>query len=157
MLKDHLMHYTFPTATMAKLAEYGWQPSRNIAPQHAILAWEQDGYSAFQAGVHFIQSFNGITLKHRSWDGKAEDESYFDSVLATQGFDRLWALEVYQPLIGKKLLPVGQGYSRHLSYLIAEDGAMYAGYDDFFCEIGTDIISALENIIFKRDFLILQS
>lgn len=150
------MRYAFPAASAAILAAHGWQAGRNIAPQAAILTWEQDGYAVFPAGVHFIQSFHGITLSHRSWNGDADDESCFDAIQATRGFDRLWALEVYQPLIGQKLLPVGQGYARHLSYLIAEDGAVYAGYDDFFCRIGADVVAALENIMFKRDFLILQ-
>ena len=77
------MRYAFPAASAAILAAHGWQAGRNIAPQAAILAWEQDGYTVFPAGVHFIQSFHGIALSHRSWNGDADDESCFDAIQAT--------------------------------------------------------------------------
>ncbi|WP_227106711.1 SUKH-3 domain-containing protein [Chromobacterium rhizoryzae] len=151
------MTYEFTPEIEAKLIEYGWHPSRFTNNSKTLSIWKNEGYDIFQEGLNFINSFNGIILKHSSRSGEFEDESCFDGALAAEGFDRLWAIEVYEPIIGKKLLPIGQGYSRHLTYLISEDGAIYGGYDDFLCQIGINAIKAIENIILNHEFTVLNS
>ncbi|MCD0493619.1 SUKH-3 domain-containing protein [Chromobacterium violaceum] len=151
------MNYCFIPTVESVLIKNGWHPDRKVPIQNIILTWKNEGYNIFQEALDFIQNLDGITFKHPSKSGESEDESCFNSILATKGFDRLWAIEVYEPLIGKKLLPIGQGYSRHLTYLMSNDGAIYGGYDDFFCEIGSDICKAMENIICNKEFITINS
>ncbi|WP_082107257.1 SUKH-3 domain-containing protein [Chromobacterium vaccinii] len=151
------MNYKFTRQTMDVLIKHGWSPNRAISTQGIISTWKNEGYEIFQEALDFIKTLDGITFKHTSRSGESEGESCFDSILATKGFDRLWAIEVYEPIIGKKLIPIGQGYSRHLTYLISNDGAIYGGYDDFFCEIGSDVCKAIENIICNKEFITINS
>lgn len=139
------------------LVTHNWGSNRAISIRDIISAWRNEGYEIFQAALDFIKTLDGITFKYPSKSGESEDESCFDSILTTKGFDLLWAIEVYEPLIEKKLLPIGQGYSRHLIYLMSNDGAVYGGYDDFFCEIGSDICKAMENIICNKEFITINS
>lgn len=60
--------------------------------------------------------------------------------------------DYYEKLTGESLVPVGLGYSGHMTFLVGEGGGMYGGYDDYFCRIGKSVEEAMANILFVRTF-----
>ncbi|QWF15012.1 SUKH-3 domain-containing protein [Lysobacter capsici] len=145
------MPWTFDAETRAVLQRHGWRGERSVATDAIQRAWQDDGYDVFAGGLRFARSFAGLRLRHPSWSGADGDESVFDPILASARFDRAWASERYQPAAKQRLLPIGQGYSAHLTYLIGDDGAIFGGYDDSLRRFGDSVEDALGNILLRRN------
>jgi hypothetical protein len=151
------MIFEFNVETAGWLKKNGWSPTRKINAKNHISKWKDDGYDVFALGIEFAKSFAGINLPHPSFNRISQDKSFFDPVVATRRFNRLWAVEVYEGLAGQKLLPVGQGYSEHLTYLLGDGGGLFGGFDDYFCEVGPTLEDALFCILHAKPFISLSA
>lgn len=149
------MQWRFDRETRAALQRHGWRDDRDVEVGAIQRAWEHDGYRVFASGLRFARAFAGLRLRHRSWSGADTDESRFDPILAIARFDRAWASERYESAARQRLLPIGQGYSAHLTYLIGDDGAIFGGYDDSLRRFGDSVEDALGNILLRRNQAIL--
>jgi len=146
------MKFCFDEKSLSLLRRAGWHSQRNVKTDLYLLNWCKDGYTVFPHALEFARSFGGIHLAHRGYGSDAPDESHFDPSVATRRFDRAWAVDKYEGLAKEILIPVGQGYSGHLTFLIGTQGGFYGGYDDYFCRIGETVEEALANILFGRAF-----
>lgn len=141
------------SAASAVLQAYGWVPHRSIDINNITTAWKADGYAATQVAREFAKSFGGLRIKHQAYANPNDsDESLFDPEYSVNKFDRKWTTEVYEPLIGERLCPIGIGHSGHIIYLISESGRIFGGYDDYFCLIGETVAEAFENIFFRHSY-----
>ncbi|MGE9785855.1 hypothetical protein ACQP6X_07385 [Acinetobacter baumannii] len=61
--------------------------------------------------------------------------------------------EEYSLKAGSDLLPIGLGYSEHLTYFIDPSFKFYGGYDDYFCKIGDSVNSFFNNIFYEKNFI----
>ena len=81
------------------------------------------------------------------------DYSIFDAKKATLEIDASWVFDVYNPKIKSQLVPIGQGYTEHMTYLISPEGCFYGAYDDYFCLIGNSAQHFFDNILFNKTFI----
>lgn len=146
------MSYQFDEKLTSALERCGWHPKRKVKTSHYASDWKKDGYQIFRQALEFAESFGGITLLHPAYSGGASDESCFDPSAATRRLDRAWVVEDYERLAKEILVPVGQGYFGHLTYLIGNRGGFYGGFDDYFCKIGASVEEAMVRIIFNKEF-----
>ncbi|HCS8577015.1 TPA: SUKH-3 domain-containing protein, partial [Escherichia coli] len=72
-------------------------------------------------------------------------------IKAAGWIDSKWITEVYEPLVNKRLCPVGVGFSEHMTYFISDDGALYGGFDNYFCIIGGNINDAMLHLFFEHE------
>jgi len=124
---------------------------RKVETSQYISDWREGGYQIFAQALEFAESFGEITLLHPAYSGGVSDESCFDHSAATRRLDRAWVVEDYERLAKEILVPVGQGYSGHLTYLIGNRGGFYGGFDDYFCKIGASVEEAMVRIIFNKE------
>ena len=134
------------------LHEQGWKPNTNHTISDVKEIWKQKKYSVSESGIIFMKNFSGFKLIHDSYSGQSKDYSIFDGIKATQGIHSSWVTDDYQQRINKNLIPIGLGYSEHLTYFIAEDYSIYGGFDGDFSLIGDSINSFFENILFHKNF-----
>lgn len=147
------MYYQFDAKLISILERSGWHPMRKVKTSQYASDWKKEGYQIFRQALEFAESFGGITLVHPAYSGYgASDESLFDPSAATRRLDRAWVIEDYEGLANEVLIPVGQGYSGHLTFLIGDRGGLYGGYDDYFCRVGKTVGEALANILFSKGF-----
>jgi hypothetical protein len=146
------MNYEFNGELVSALQRAGWDSRRRVKTSSYVADWKREGYTIFPAALVFAENFGGFLLKHPGYNGEGSDESCFDPSAASRRLDRVWVVEDYQVLAGEELIPVGQGYSGHLTYLLGNDGGFYGGFDDYFCRIGRDVEDALANIVFAKGF-----
>jgi len=146
------MSYQFSDELISILERSGWSSMRKVRTNQYVSDWKRDGYKVFQQALDFSASFGEIRLAHPAYAGSAFDESYFDPSAATRRLDRAWVIEDYEGLAMEQLIPVGQGYSGHLNYLIGDRGGFYGGYDDYFCRIGKTVEEAIEKILLGKNF-----
>ncbi|MHC0019162.1 SUKH-3 domain-containing protein [Acinetobacter pittii] len=141
----------------ANIEEYlincGWYKGRKTDIEHTVEAWKADKYKIFNSAIVFVQSFNGLNIAHEAYRGKEKDFSYFNSIKATEGIDPAWIIEEYSLKAGNDLLPIGFGYSEHLTYFIDPSFKFYGGYDDYFCKIGDSVNSFFNNIFYEKNFI----
>jgi len=135
------------------LINFGWYTGRKIDIERIIEAWKADNYKIFNSAIVFVQSFNGLNIAHEVYRGKEKDFSYFNSIKATEGIDPAWIFEEYSLKAGSDLLPIGLGYSEHLTYFIDPSFKFYGGYDDYFCKIGRAVNSFFNNIFYEKNFI----
>ncbi|EEY5432553.1 TPA: SUKH-3 domain-containing protein, partial [Escherichia coli] len=100
----------------------------------------------------FLSEFGGLIVRHESYSDPNEyDKSDFDPIKAAGWIDSKWITEVYEPLVNKRLCPVGVGFSEHMTYFISDDGALYGGFDNYFCIIGGNINDAMLHLFFEHE------
>lgn len=116
-----------------------------IDSEHIIEAWKADKYKIFNSAIVFVQSFNGLNIACEAYREKVF--SYFNSIKATEGIDPAWIFEEYSLKAGSDLLPIGLGYSEHLTYFIDPS---FKFYDDYFCKIGDSVNSFFNNIFYEK-------
>ncbi|MBO9702124.1 MAG: SUKH-3 domain-containing protein [Sporocytophaga sp.] len=140
------------TEVLQILSNGGWTPERRLDKNVIIKMIEKENYDAFPKVVEFLQSFEGLSFKFLNKRSLKEDN--FDFC-----FDRSIELEVperlnedYEPRIGKKLCLIGTAYRDYMVLMMAEDGFVYGGYDNFLVEIADSGIKAIEGIIKDYDF-----
>ncbi|CAA0285338.1 SUKH-3 domain-containing protein [Acinetobacter baumannii] len=137
------------------LIEYGWYAERKIDIKSVIETWKADNYRVFDSAIFFVQSFNELNIVHEAYRGKEKDSSYFNSIKSTKGIDPAWIFEEYSLKAGNDLLPIGLGYSEHLTYFIDSSYRFYGGYDDYFCYIGDSVNSFFNNLFYEKNFITL--
>lgn len=146
------MDYQFNEKLVFALEGAGWISRRKVKVSPYVLDWKNEGYRIFPEALRFAENFGGTVLKHPGYNGEGSDESCFDPSAASRRLDRSWVVDDYQILAKEELIPVGQGYSGHLTYLLGDGGGFYGGFDDYFCRIGNTVENALANIIFANGF-----
>lgn len=137
----------------AVLVRSGWWPGRRIGIDDYMSAWKAEGYTANDAAIRFATELGNLRIVHKGYSSEnSDDESIFDprTALDTVFLDRV--AEDYQPRAAEQLCPVGVGFSEHFVYLISPTGAMYGGFDSYFCRIGRDVNESLNNIFFDHKF-----
>ncbi|MGJ7555630.1 SUKH-3 domain-containing protein [Variovorax sp. RB3P1] len=146
------MIYQLNPKLTSALGRFGWNSARKIETNQFASDWKKDGYKIFREALDFAGSFGGIKLVHPAYSGELSDESHFDPSAATRRLDRAWVVEDYERLAGEVLIPIGQGYSGHLTFLIGDCGGFFGGYDDYFCRMGKTVEEALDKIMFGGKF-----
>jgi len=146
------MNYEFNEELVSALQRAGWDSRRRVKTSSYVADWKREGYAIFPAALLFAENFGGTVLKHPGYSGEGLDESCFDPSAASRRLDPIWVAKDYRLLAGEDLIPVGQGYSGHLTYLLGNGGGFYGGFDDYFCRIGRDVEIALTNIVFAKGF-----
>jgi len=146
------MNYEFNGELVSALQRAGWDSKKRGGTSSYVADWKREGYAIFPAALLFAETFGGTVLKHPGYNGEGLDESCFDPSAACRRLDRVWVVEDYQALAEEELIPVGQGYSGHLTYLLGNGGGFYGGFDGYFCRIGKDVGRALANIVFAKGF-----
>lgn len=146
------MPYRFSTIVTRRLQETGWYAARKMDIRLCVDAWQKNGYEVFDAGSEFASRFLHANMVHPAYSGAGRDSSNFDVLEAMRKFNRAWASERYEAWAKEKLLPIGRGYSGHLTLLMGESSAIYGGVDDYFCRIGDSVEDAFENIFVRRQF-----
>lgn len=141
----------------ANIGEYlikcGWYTGRKIDSEHIIEAWKADKYKIFNSAIVFVQSFNGLNIAHEAYRGKEKDFSYFNSIKATERIDPVCIFEKYSLKAGSDLLPIGLGYSEHLTYFIDPSFKFMVVMMTIFAKLGIQLIAFLIIFFMKKTLL----
>ncbi len=129
---------------MNALKQAGWTPARLIDTTEAEDVYERAGYSVFDLGKEFLGRFGGLEIEFVRY-GEL-DRIWFLAARTVEFTDPLW-VDDYSNRAGMPLLPVGYGLNDHLMILVASDGSVYGGFDDFFQRFGDDVPAAIEAIM----------
>ncbi|EMS8291124.1 SUKH-3 domain-containing protein [Salmonella enterica] len=137
---------------MRVLSQNGWRYDRKENIDKYIKYLSIRGYFVNENICNFLAEFGDLIIKHESYSDPNEyDKSDFDPIKAADWLDLKWVTEVYEPLINKRLCPVGVGFSEHMTYFFSDDGALYGGFDDYFCIIGDNINEAMLHLFFEHE------
>ena len=130
-----------------------WQ-SQQLTELSALTSlWRKNKYAISDAALDFVKHFDGFHLNHQAYRSAEVDYSIFDAKKATLEIDASWVFDVYNPKIKSQLVPIGQGYAEHMTYLISREGCFYGAYDDYFCLIGDSVQHFFDNILFNKKFI----
>lgn len=146
------MNFEFSAQVSKVLRDSGWYHGRKVDIAHYLSAWRQAGYSPKGRVLEFTASFAGLKIVHDGYK-IGISESVFDPLLALNTAAPARVKEDYSVWAGCHLTPVGVAYSEHMTYCMAENGALYGGFDDYFCIIGESAEEAFENVFFRKSFL----
>jgi len=128
------------------LATLGVGVDRRVELKRILSVWAEDGHVASDAAVRFVGLFDGITFeypRHPLTGGTYE--CVLDAVRATRATYSTRVRE-YERRTGQSLAPVGLAESNHVTLMIAPDGGVLGGYDDFLALYGENGEVALWNI-----------
>jgi hypothetical protein len=98
------------------------------------------GFHFWNGLVRFFEEYSGLTIR----SPRDSREVWIDFSTAIRVSDPDW-IKAYEDRASRKLAPIG-GYS-HMTLCIAEDGAIYGGYDNEFGRIGSDICEAVDSLL----------
>ncbi|PHM46769.1 SUKH-3 domain-containing protein [Xenorhabdus miraniensis] len=150
------MCYSFNNAIKEQLLISGWFPNRSINIDKYLSVLEVKGYHIHHYALNFLRNLGGLQIEHEAYADPTDiDVSNFTPIKPADWLDPLW-VEHYENIIEKRLCPIGIGFSEHMTFFLSESGGFYGGYDDYFCLIGNDIESALQNLFFEHDFTQLE-
>jgi len=136
----------FTQKVYRKLVESSWHEGRKIDTSLFKLVNLKDGYTWTEKVREFLEEFGNLRIDiHR--EGTGPDFFHFDAVKAANDVDPSWIKKNYsERLNGDQLCVIGQAFSNHLTLMMAEDGKVYGGYDDFLTFLGDTGYQAIENI-----------
>ncbi|MDX7987860.1 hypothetical protein FE392_11040 [Xenorhabdus sp. 12] len=150
------MYYSFNDVIKERLLRSGWYPNRSINIDKYLYVLEEQGYYVHNNAMNFFHNLGEIKIEHEAYADPTDiDVSDFTPTKPADCLDPLW-VEHYESIIGNKLCPIGLGFSEHMTFFLSESGSFYGGYDDYFCLIGNDVESALQNLFFDHDFTQLE-
>lgn len=151
------MNYTFDERVKNILFKNGWSPERQINIEKYISVLNDNGYSINQHARKFLINLGGLCVKHEAYSNTEEtDISEFNPIKPVGWLDPRWVEEYYQKLAKISLCLVGVGFSEHMVFLVSEKGALYGGYDDYFCLIGNSIEEGLLNLFYGHKFISIE-
>jgi len=146
------MNHITNKQVMSVLLQNGWHYGRKENIDKYIKCLSIKKYFVNEIICDFLSEFGGLIVRHESYSDPNEyDKSDFDPIKAAGWIDSKWITEVYEPLVNKRLCPVGVGFSEHMTYFISDDGALYGGFDNYFCIIGGNINDAMLHLFFENE------
>ncbi|MBX3256101.1 MAG: SUKH-3 domain-containing protein [Chitinophagaceae bacterium] len=139
---------------MVALAESGWQENNTLNREEIAILIENEGYPVFECVIDFLIKFintniyfvnlrNGI--QNDDIDFCFEKATHLDAPEKINGN--------YGERIGKSLCLIGSAYRDYMVLMMASDGSVYGGYDNYVCKIASTGLGAIEAIINNYDFL----
>lgn len=146
---------TLSAATARRLAGAGWSEDRSVEVDSVIQEWAADRYPVNQMAVDFLRSFGFLELRYaHARNPRSSDGCHFDAIRATNNVFpvtvRWWSERIHAPLV-----PIGEAFTTHVTLVMATDGAVYGGYDDYLWKIGADGEDAIEALCSGREPLLL--
>ena len=142
------------------LSQAGWSEERSIDTGKYEQAITAAGLPFHLTVVEFVREFGGLKVEFpvlvrddSKWDANRGRKEWFliDPIKAIADCSVEW-FKYYSERAGKPLCPIGQAHCGHAILLMAEDGAIYGGYDEEFWEEGESGIEALENLRAHSDY-----
>ena len=121
--------------------------ARQASPSPSVKHWRTSttpvaGGNATKALPDPVAEAQAAAARLRAGGGKTPTMTS----AAVEFTDPLW-VDDYSNRVGMPLLPVGYGLNDHLMILVASDGSIYGGFDDFFQRFGEDVPAAIEAIM----------
>jgi hypothetical protein len=136
----------FSTETRALLQQAGWSEDRCVDTSEYEKSLQSEGYPLHEVVLDFLKRFGGLRVVYPHYRVKDEkDEFYINPTVAVADIGSGW-VEEYSERVGVPLCVIGQAFSYHMTVVMAQDGKVYAGYDDTLIHVGdsgTDAIEAL--------------
>lgn len=133
-----------PNKVIESLEKSGWYSSRNIDISIYEEAYKREGYKLSEHILEFLKQFGGMDIiipAFRRPD--STDKVYIDPIRAINGIYRGNVLE-YEERIGKSIVVIGETQNEQLVLLMAENGEIYAAFDDYLAKLGNNIYEALD-------------
>ena len=145
--------FEFTAETKKVLIESGWYAGRHINIDTCKDALTKANYKLSQRVAQFLSEFDGLRIKFYRPEIPEYAELNLNCVAAAEGVNALWPLDNYYHRTGQKdLCVIGQAFSNHLTLMMAVDGMVYGGYDDFLCFIANSGEEAIEAICSNQTF-----
>jgi hypothetical protein len=111
-----------------------------------VAALASDGYVVSPAVEKFLASFGGLSLSYPHYrDPTLADRCHLDAALAAEN---VFAEQVsyWSSRVGSELCPVGEAFSDHMTMVMTDDGAVYAGFDETLVRLGNSGTEALNTL-----------
>lgn len=129
------------------LIKAGWYAGRSINITKISSKSRQEGYMLSAVVESFLKQFGLLHIKFLRSDNST-DEMHFDAVKASGGISSEWIKEDYfKRLNNKRLCPIGNAFSNHLTLMMDDEGAVYGGYDDYLCLIAESGEQAIQQFV----------
>ena len=142
----------FSDKTYQLLIKAGWQEGRKVQINNEIEFLQKSNFNLSKLIKDFLGEFCGLCIKHPHRH-KPENIDYFEisAIKANETFDFEWVYE-YSRRTQKYLVPIGESSRGYMILTMAEDGSVYAGYDDFLIKIADSGEEAIEALCWGSDF-----
>ena len=146
------MNYNIDHNIRNLLIKAGWNENRQVNRFQLTDQISKNGYEVLPEVVDFLEVFEGLTIRFPNLKNGINDDITLDFKKATELECPERIHEDYQPRIGKKLCIIGTAYRDHFVLIMAEDGKVYGGYDNYLVRISDTGIGAIEAIINNEKF-----
>ncbi len=146
MIVEHLEQQT-----IACLRAAGWEPGRRLDVRSFVEVLAGDGYAVFPPVEEFVAAFGNLTISFPHYrDPTIIDHCHFDVAQAVRNvFPE--NVSYWSDRVGDPLCPIGEAFSNHMTLLIADDGAMYGGFEETLVKLGDNGDEALNNLCGGRE------
>ncbi|MBT1711949.1 SUKH-3 domain-containing protein [Fulvivirgaceae bacterium PWU5] len=142
----------FDERTREIVMRSGWFEGRQINTSAFQEMALNEGYFWFDKADQLLTEFGNLKILFNTTVG-VDETAHFDAIKAMRDIDPKWIKESYFLRIdSKRLCPIGQAYSNHMTLMVDTEGDIYGGYDDFLCLVGRDVQEALTAICANKKF-----
>ncbi len=111
-----------------------------------MKALEENSYYSGPYVKNFLKEFGGLIIRHPHFKLKASvEEVHFNPIVAIPGIYRE-KVEEYEEAMGMKLALIGEAETGHMFLLLAENGAVFGGYDGSLILLGKSGYEAIQTL-----------
>lgn len=129
----------------------GWCKERRVETTAYEAALRGLNYFVGQAAIEFLSSFGDLRIRYPIVKVPSrEDSCHFHVQRAVAGAEPL-GIEEYEAVIGSRLTVIGEAFCDHFTLTMAENGAIYASFDDYLFKLGDTGIDGLNTICHDRE------
>ncbi|AFZ26624.1 hypothetical protein Cylst_4546 [Cylindrospermum stagnale PCC 7417] len=143
----------FSEETTTLLYHAEWHESWNIDTTEYKEVLESEGYSIYPTVMNFLSSFGGLHVKYpHKRVPRLEDDFHFN---VPEAVANIYPERVkdYSDRVGVPLCIIGESNRVHMVLMMAPEGKVYAGYDEFMVFVGDSGVDAIEALCSGRDLV----
>lgn len=132
--------------TVRYLRAAGWDSNRRLDTAPVIAAMTREGYTVFPVVNDFLATFGNLSLSYPHYRNPTlTDRCHFDAALAAQNVFTEH-VSYWSDRIGAPLCPVGEAFNDHMTVLMAQNGAVYGGFEETLVKLGNSGYEALNTL-----------
>ena len=137
--------FEFSKESKLCLKSGGWSDGRKSDISGDLLALKEEGYLLLEGVEEIFSSLGGLNIIFFHSKKSEEDSFRIDAVAAIAGIFKD-TVQLYEEVSGEIMIPIGNVFSGHMTLMLGQSGAVYAGFDETFILIGKSFSEAIDNI-----------
>jgi len=133
------------------LEKAGWNPHRCVDITQVLSVLNAKGVYISAAAREFLSRFGGLVLSYPHFRSSSLDDSCHFIVERAAGNAEPIAIAEYMRVLDCRLTVIGEAFHDHMTMLMDENGAVFAGYEDTLVRLGDSGTEALNTLCEGRE------